>query len=105
VQRAARATVHDLGEGFHQVLLRYGFMETPLVPDALADITLADFGFDPEDAVYFIGKESVIPSHRGMVIELRDRLFAVMHRNATSVIRFFGLPPEDVIEVGVQVPM
>lgn len=105
VQRAGRAVVHDLGEGFHQVLLRYGFMETPQVPDALADITLADFGFDREDAVYFIGKETVIPSDRGVVIHWRDRLFAVMHRNATSVIRFFGLPPKDVIEVGVQVPM
>jgi KUP system potassium uptake protein len=105
VPRAGRAVVHDLGEEFHQVLLRYGFMETPNVPDALADITLADFGFDREDAVYFIGKETVIPSERGLVIHLRDRLFALMHRNATSVIRFFGLPPQDVIEVGVQVPM
>lgn len=105
VQRAGRAVVHDLGEGFHQVLLRYGFMETPQVPEALAAITLADFGFDREDAVYFIGKETVIPSDRGLVIHLRDRLFALMHRNATSVIRFFGLPPQDVIEVGVQIPM
>ena len=105
VQRAGRAVVHDLGEGFHQVLLRYGFMETPNVPDALTDITLADFGFDRQDAVYFIGKETVIPSDRGLIIHLRDRLFALMHRNATSVIRFFGLPPKDVIEVGVQIPL
>ncbi len=105
VHRAQRATVHDLGEGFFQILLRFGFMEVPVVPAALADITLADFGFDPEDAFYVIGKETVIPSEERWLLSLRDRLFGLMHRNATSAARFFGLPTEDVIEVGVQVPM
>ncbi|MFZ0014948.1 MAG: potassium transporter Kup [Acidimicrobiia bacterium] len=105
VQRARRATVHSLGEGFFQVLLRYGFIETPDVPAALANITRAEFGFDPDDAVYVIGNETVIPKEGRSLLAFRDRLFAVMHRNATSPIRFFGLPPERVIEVGTQVEM
>lgn len=105
VPRAKRATVHPLGEGFHQVLLRYGFTETPDVPAALAAITKAEFGFDPDDAVYVVGNETVIPMEGRSPLALRDRLFAVMHRNATSPIRFFGLPPERVIEVGIQVEM
>lgn len=105
VQRARRATVHSLGDGFHQVLLRYGFIETPDVPTALANITTVEFGFDPEDAVYVIGNETVIPKEGRSPLALRDRLFAVMHRNATSPIRFFGLPAERVIEVGTQVAM
>jgi KUP system potassium uptake protein len=105
VQRARRATVHSLGEGFFQVLLRYGFIETPDVPAALSNITRAEFGFDPEDAVYVIGNETVIPKEGRSLLALRDRLFALMHRNATSPIRFFGLPPERVIEVGTQVEM
>jgi len=103
IHRAERATVHELGEGFAQILLRYGFMENPDIPHALADITVAGFGFDPDDAFYVIGKETVIPSHGSLLMGLRDRLFAVMHRNATSVVGFFGLPTEKVIEVGVQV--
>jgi KUP system potassium uptake protein len=105
IQKAGRAIVHDLGEGFSQILLRYGFMEEPDVPAALADITIAGFGFDPEDAFYVVGKETVIPSQGKLWRSLRDRLFALMHRNATSVTTFFRLPPEDVIEVGVQVPL
>ncbi|HSM44087.1 MAG TPA: KUP/HAK/KT family potassium transporter, partial [Acidimicrobiia bacterium] len=61
VPRATRVTVHGLGEGFHQVLVRYGFTETPEVPRALADFATADFGFDPDDAVYVVGKETVLP--------------------------------------------
>lgn len=105
VPRARRATVHDLGEGFFQVLLRYGFMERPDVPAALAAVTTADFGFDPEDAVYVVGHETVIPRGGTNAIALRDRAFAVMHRNAASPIRFFELPPSRVIEVGTRVEM
>lgn len=105
VHRAKRATVHDLGEGFHQILLRYGFIETPDVPGALADITTAEFGFDADDAVYFVGKETIIPTEKRSIWELRDRFFALMHRNAASPVGFFGLPAERVIEVGTRVKM
>jgi KUP system potassium uptake protein len=103
VPRARRVTVHELGEGFHQVLVRYGFTETPAVPRALADFATADFGFDPDDAVYVVGKETVLPRPGKSPMALGDRLFALMHRNAASPVRFFGLPPERVIEVGTQV--
>lgn len=103
VPRARRVTVHELGEGFHQVLVRYGFIESPDVPRALADFTTADFGFDPDDAVYVVGKETVIPGPGRSAAALRAHLFSLMHRNAASPVRFFGLPPERVIEVGVQV--
>lgn len=105
VPRAKRATVHDLGEGFFQILLRYGFVESPDVPGALANITTAEFGFDPDDAVYVVGNETVLPHEGRTWLAMRDRIFAVMHRNATSPIRFFELPPERVIEVGSQVAM
>jgi len=48
VPSAGRAAVHELGKGFFQVLLQYRFTETPDVLMALADITTAEFGFDPE---------------------------------------------------------
>jgi KUP system potassium uptake protein len=105
VHRAKRATVHELGEGFYQILLRFGFIETPDVPAALADITRAEFGFDADDAVYVVGHETVIPTQKRSIWAIRDRVFAMMHRNAASPIRFFGLPPKRVIEVGTQVVM
>lgn len=105
VPRAKRVTVHDLGEGFHQVLLRYGFIETPDIPRSLADFATADFGFDPDDAVYVVGKETVLPSRGRVAQSIGDHLFALMHRNAASPVLFFGLPPERVIEIGTQVKL
>ena len=105
VPGARRATVHDLGEGFHQILLTFGFMEYPNVPQALTNITTADFGFDPDDAVYVIGHETVVTDRRFELRGLRDHLFALMHRNAASPMRFFGLPTDRVIEVGTHVEL
>jgi KUP system potassium uptake protein len=104
VPRAKRVTVHELGEGFHQVLIQYGFFETPDIPRALTDFTTAEFGFDPDDAFYVVGHETILPTEHKFWA-WRDRLFRLMHRNATSPIQFFGLPPQKVIEVGVQVEM
>jgi KUP system potassium uptake protein len=105
VFRAARATIHPLGDGFFQVMLKYGFVERTDIPGALADITTADFGFDPSDAIYIVGKETIIPSTGRFVFSMRDRLFAVMQRNARSAAEFFNLPVDDVIEVGSQLQM
>lgn len=103
VPRAARATVHSLGEGFHQVVLRYGFFEQPDIPVGLKNIVARGFGFDASDAFYVLGKETVIPGEVGEMSAWRDHLFAVMQRNASNAARFFNLPSEKVIEVGVQV--
>jgi KUP system potassium uptake protein len=105
VPQARRAAVHDLGEGFFQVVLLYGFLEEPDVPVALSNIVTPEFGFDPTDATYFIGKETAVVSGKPSMATWREYLFAFMHRNAASAARFFNLPHEHVIEVGVQVPI
>lgn len=105
VQQARRATAHDLGDGFYQVVLQYGFFEEPNVPVALANITDPEFGFDPTDATYFIGKESVVVTDLPSMAKWREHLFAFLYRNAGNAAAFFHLPPDRVVEVGVQVPI
>jgi KUP system potassium uptake protein len=102
VPPAARAVVHDLGEGFHQVRLTYGFMEQPNVPAALKAIVTGGFGFDPDDAMYFIGRETVIPQGRGFR-RIPAVIYGILHRNATGSSAYFQLPPDRVFEVGMQI--
>jgi len=103
--QARRATVHALGEGFYQIVLSYGFMQEPDVPEALGNIIDPTFGFDPTDATYFLGKESVMVTELPSMAKWREHLFAFMHRNAANAARFFDLPHDRVVEVGVQVPI
>lgn len=105
VQQAARATVHEMGEGFYQVVLTYGFMDPIDVPKALSSIVDSSFGFDPTDATYFIGKETIMVTDRSSMARWREHLFAMMYRNAAGAERFFLLPHDRLVEVGVQVPI
>jgi len=104
VPQVRRSTVHDLGEGFVQVVLHFGFMDEPDVPKALANIVDPEFGFDPDDSTFFIGRETIINSGKG-IGRARAGLYALMHRNASSPVQFFSLPPGQVIEIGKQVAL
>ena len=103
VSQARRARVHDLGEGFFQVVLRFGFQDDPDVPAALASIVAIGFGFQLGDASFFLARETIIPSPADGMVAWREHLFALMHRNATSAAQYFRLPARDVIELGIQV--
>ena len=56
-----------------------------------------------DDVIYFLGRETIIPTkHKGMAL-WREKLFVLMSRNAQRATAFFHLPPERVVELGVQV--
>jgi len=95
--------VHDLGDEFFSVVLKFGFQDDPNVPQALGNVVSPVFGFDPDDAKYFLARERVIPTKQPGMALWRERLYALMHRNATSAAQYFGLPAQDVIELGIQV--
>ncbi len=103
VPQARRSIVHDLGDGFYQVQLLYGFMQQPDVPYDLKNIVSTEFGFDDAKATYFLGKQIVLATDLPGMAIWRERLFSVMHRNASSAGTFFNLPHDQVVEVGIQV--
>ena len=93
------------GEDFYRVVLRFGFMETPDVPLALMrTCDQCELTFNPMDTTYFASRETIVASrrHRGMAA-WRDKLFAVMHRNAAPATGFFRIPGNRLVELGAQV--
>ncbi len=99
-----RLKMEGIGDDFYRVLVRYGFMETPDIPLAL--MRSCDKGgmyFDPMDTTYFASRETIVAgAHRGMPV-WRDRLFAIMHRNAAPATGFFRIPGNRLVELGAQV--
>jgi KUP system potassium uptake protein len=105
VPPARRVTVHSLGEGVHQVVLLFGFMEEPNVPLALGNIVDHDLAVIPERTTYFLGRDSVVNRPGGGVRGWRTWLFALMYRNASSAGQYFGLDSSRVVELGTRVRM
>ena len=99
-----RIEIKDLGSGFHRVVLHYGFMQGPNVPSELARCKEQGLDVDLDDATYYIGRQTLVPSEKlaGMA-SWRDRLFAFLARNATDATTFYQLPTERVVEMGFQV--
>ena len=102
--QAKKLKIESIGDDFYRVIVRYGFMETPDVPAAL--MRSCDKGgiyFDPMDTTYFASRESVVASRRRGMPIWRDKLFAVMHRNAAPATGFFRIPGNRLVELGAQV--
>jgi KUP system potassium uptake protein len=100
-----RVRVEPLGHDLFNVKLQYGFMEDPDVPAALRQAQQKGLVIDVDDVTYFLGRETIlITPQRGMSI-WREWLFVLMARNAVRATAFFRLPPERVVELGVQVEM
>jgi KUP system potassium uptake protein len=89
--------------GVRQVLLRFGFMEEPDVPGALAALHIRGVDLDRDDVTYFVGRESVLSTQVPGMHPLLEQLYVLLHRGADSATRFFNLPPDRVFEVGAQV--
>jgi len=100
-----RVEVEEIGEGFWRIILRYGFMEDPDIPRSLAVVRSPGLSLDVEKVSYFLGRETLLPTrNRGMAL-WREWLFAWMSRNAQAATDFYNLPPNQVVEVGVQVEL
>jgi KUP system potassium uptake protein len=103
VQRDERVEIQPLGQDVFNVTLRYGFMDDPHVPYALQLAREQGLPIDDEDVTYFLGRETVIVTQGSGMAVWREKLFVLMARNAVRATAFFKLPPDRVVELGVQV--
>ena len=100
-----RVAFESLGSGLFNVRAQFGFMEDPDVPQALLMARSKGVVMDLDDLTYFLGRETIIVTRREGMAVWREKLFVLMARNAVRATAFFRLPPERVVELGVQVEM
>jgi KUP system potassium uptake protein len=118
VKASDRVTVEKLEQGFYRVTARYGFMESPNVPQILQWARESGVKARPNETTFYLGRERIIigdgearPGTRRApddavlprMARWRKKLFVLMSRNARSATEFFGIPPNRVVELGAQV--
>ncbi len=106
VPDARRVEIEPLGSGFFRVTLRYGFVEEPDVPAAIALARGRGLPIDKDDITYFLGRETLLAAAKesGMA-QWREALFSLMSKNAMRATAFFRIPPERVVELGMHVEL
>jgi KUP system potassium uptake protein len=99
-----RVEITQLGQGFHRVIARHGFMETLSAPRVLELCRSAGLELDPQHVSWFLGRETIVVTHRRSVLPgWRKSLFEFLSRNSSSATRYFDLPPNRVVELGARI--
>jgi len=104
VRRERRVKARRLDDRFTRIHARYGFMEHPDIA-ALLSASDSAVGLDLNHTTFVLGRETLVATTRPGMALWRERLFAVMSRNAQWATTFFGIPPDRVLEIGHQVEL
>ncbi|MFL5094149.1 MAG: KUP/HAK/KT family potassium transporter, partial [Xanthobacteraceae bacterium] len=103
VDEPERVQIEPLGKTFSRVLLRFGFMETPSVPKALAIARRHGWHFDIMSTSFFLSRRTLKPAAASGMARWQNRLFIALARSANDATDYFQIPTGRVVEVGTQV--
>jgi KUP system potassium uptake protein len=103
VDSAEHVRIEPVGETFSRVVLRFGFMESPNVPKALAIARRHGWQFDIMSTSFFLSRRALKPAAHSGMPRWQDRLFIMLTRIANDATDYFHIPTGRVVEVGTQV--
>jgi KUP system potassium uptake protein len=103
VEEGDRVRIINVSPRFTRVVLRYGFMETPNVPKALAIARKLGWTFDIMSTSFFLSRRAVKPAAQSGMPLWQDRLFIALTHSASDASDFFQIPTGRVVEIGTQV--
>jgi KUP system potassium uptake protein len=98
-----RVVVQPFSDSFIRITVKYGFMETPNLPKALAIARKEGFTFDIMSTTFFLSRRSLKASEAVAMPLWQDKLFILLARNADDASSYFRLPTNRVVEIGTQV--
>ena len=103
VTKEKRVQIQEIIPNFYRIMVYYGFMEIPKMKHILEACRNQDIHFNVHETTFVLGRETILPSNTPGMPIWRERLFALMSRNAQRPTAFFRIPPNQVIEVGIQI--
>ncbi len=101
-----KISVKNIGYGCYSVTVHHGFMEIPNVPVLLelAQKQMPTWTYDPAETSFFLSRDAIMATGESKAMFLwREKLFALLARNAAQAAEYYGLPANRVIEMGGQI--
>jgi KUP system potassium uptake protein len=103
VPEDSRSKVEVLGEGFYRLSVSFGYMEEPLLAPVLEHLTrTGQIPCELTDATYYIGHETIITKDGGLQ-RVPEAIFSYLNRNAAHEERRYGMPTQQIVEIGTQI--
>ena len=102
VERDQRVTAKRMPLGAWLVEARFGYMEQPDVPAAIRACETFGLAIDPRQASYFLGRRAIRISSHSALPFWQQRIFIMLTNQSARAIEFFQIPPDRVVELGMQ---
>jgi KUP system potassium uptake protein len=103
VNKRDRVQIEPLAPQFYRIIANYGFTEIPKIKHILEACRERGMPFPIQETTFVLGRETILPTGDPTLSVWREKMFAFMARNAERPTAFFKIPPNQVIEVGIQV--
>ena len=103
IDPADRVRLEQISATFSKITLRFGFMESPNVPKALAIARKLGWQFDIMSTSFFLSRRALKPAAHSGMPRWQDHLFISLSRTANDATDYFQIPSGRVVEVGTQV--
>jgi KUP system potassium uptake protein len=103
INPAERVRLEQISPTFSKVTLKFGFMETPNVPRALAIARKLGWQFDIMSTSFFLSRRAIKPAAHSGMPRWQDHLFIALSRTANDATDYFQIPSGRVVEVGTQI--
>ena len=100
-----RLKLEALGQGFFRAIARYGFMEDPNIPAVLRRAEAQGLELDPAKTTYVLSRNALVAAAKPEMATWREKLFMFMANNSQRATSFFRLPPNRVVELGMQIEL
>jgi KUP system potassium uptake protein len=103
VSESKRVDVEKPGKGFYEVRIHFGFFEDLNVPKALEKARPFGLAIDVDTSTFFVGRETLVAGDHPGLKNWRIGIYTWLASNALAPARFYGLPPNRVVELGTQI--
>jgi KUP system potassium uptake protein len=100
-----RVDVTPLSGDFFRVVVKYGFKDEPDIPAALELAKAKGLEFKMMETSFFLSRQTLVPKLGKDMALWREKIFALMSRNASSATVFFNIPANRVVELGTRVEL
>lgn len=103
VAESERVKMKPINDLFMRVTMKFGYMEQPNIPKAMAICRKQGWKFDIMSTSFFLSRRSIKPSPNSGMPAWQDRLYIMLAQTAADATEYFQIPTGRVVEVGTQV--
>jgi KUP system potassium uptake protein len=104
VTEKSRSRFSALGDGIYRLVVSFGYMEEPLLLPVLEATTRANgVPLNTADTTYYVGHETIVVKDEATINRIPEAIFSYLNRNAVHEERRYGMPLNQVVEIGTQI--